>query len=100
MQELIHLMTSTADDSNQNLSDELLVEAASTGWLNFHLDAKFIAQWLERMLLNRQVQIGTEQQERRVGILSGDLAIAELFFAQYIHARCCSLLRLGTREKL
>lgn len=73
---------------------ELYLEIASSGWLNFYLDSEFLAVWLERSLLsirsNSPCHSSTLAQSQ-----SGNL-----FQVQYIHARCCSLLRLGARAKL
>ncbi|MEM6611074.1 MAG: hypothetical protein AAF652_02255 [Cyanobacteria bacterium P01_C01_bin.72] len=106
VQELGNLMASTTDNSrsspNQSLKCELLVEIVTTGWLNFYLDAKLIARWLERSPVNIQLLLSNYQQGIKQDIAAGteSLASSSLFFPQYIHARCCSLLRLGAREKL
>ena len=81
-----------------NLTDrsslELHLEIAATGWLNFYLDSRSIATWLEQSLLSIQSDtVSTSTTELRS-------TPAKLFQVQYIHARCCSLLRLGARENL
>ena len=68
-----------------------------TGWLNFYVTELAIASWLERSwLLKTQATDNSS-----FSTLTSDRPIdSDLFSVQYIHARCCSLLRLGAREKL
>ena len=111
MQQLGDLIASTTDNShpsnNQNPNCELLVEIVPEGWLNFYLDARFIASWLERSPINIQLQPSKLQSENCPQEIKQKIAAgtesqipSSLFFPQYIHARCCSLLHLGAREKL
>lgn len=72
---------------------ELYLEVSS-GWLNFYLDSEFIAVWLERSLLS--IQSNSFYSSTAVELQSA----GNLFQVQYIHARCCSLLRLGARANL
>lgn len=79
----------------------LKVELVSSGWLNFYLDATTINNWLERSLLliqNNTIDNQSLLIARRDYSL--DKTRDNLFSAQYIHGRCCSLLCLGAREKL
>ncbi|MEO1670594.1 MAG: DALR anticodon-binding domain-containing protein [Cyanobacteria bacterium J06631_2] len=100
VQELGNLMASTTDNYHQSLNCELLVEIVPSGWLNFYLDAKFIASWLERSPPKIRVLTDKHQQWIKQDIASKAETPASLFFPQYIHARCCSLLLLGARENL
>ena len=77
------------------------VELVSSGWLNFHLDATTINNWLERsqlLIQNNKIDNQSLLIAKRDYLL--DQTPDNLFSAQYIHGRCCSLLRLGAREKL
>ena len=73
---------------------ELHLEITSSGWLNFYLDSESIAIWLERSLLSIQSN----------SLIHSSTAVtlhsSNLFQVQYIHALCCSLLRLGARANL
>ena len=73
---------------------ELYLEIAATGWLNFYLSSRSLATWLEQSLLSIQSDLVlTSTTELRS-------TPANLFRVQYVHARCCSLLRLGAIENL
>ena len=68
-----------------------------TGWLNFYVTEQAIASWLERSLW----RLKTQEDNSLLTLRKSDRAQrSDLFCVQYIHARCCSLLRLGAREKL
>lgn len=67
-----------------------------SGWLNFYLDSKTLVVWLNKLL--NQIQV--KQRSLDVINVHNNISTARLLSVQYIHARCCSLLRLGAREKL
>jgi arginyl-tRNA synthetase len=93
MQQIGYLLT-CKDDSNLE-QGQLLTEIVPLGWINFYLDAKLIAEWLGRSLFWSQSNVITDRT-----IYPLDKTPPELFPVQYIHARCCSLLRLAARENL
>lgn len=66
------------------------------GWLNFYVTERAIARWLERSLW----LFKTQEDNRLLTKKSDRCGKSDLFCVQYVHARCCSLLRLGAREKL
>lgn len=74
----------------------LQIEILSSGWLNCYLDSQTIAIWLERSL--SLLTIKSNSTAAQVCPLSK--TPDNLFPALYIHARCCSLLRLAARENL
>lgn len=101
MEQLICLLTvkqNQLDLTNQDLPDQLLTEIVSLGWLNFYLDSQLIASWLQRSLCWSQTNKANNSQATNKGTYPLDQAPDHLFPAQYIHGRCCSLLRLGARE--
>jgi arginyl-tRNA synthetase len=98
MQQIGYLLTTKAD--NDLKQGQLLTEIVPLGWLNFYLDAKLIADWLGRSLFWSQTNIIDDQQSSNREIYTLDKTPPQLFPAQYIHARCCSLLRLAARENL
>lgn len=63
-----------------------------SGWLNIFLEPQLIALWLQQLI--SQVNHGWQ------GSILPNSSATQLLPIQYIHARCCSLLRLGAREKL
>ena len=69
-----------------------------TGWLNFCVTERAIACWLKRSLWLLKTQALDNNSVLRLG--SDRTSKSNLFSVQYIHARCCSLLRLGAREQL
>ncbi|MBW4535144.1 MAG: hypothetical protein KME09_14510 [Pleurocapsa minor HA4230-MV1] len=98
MQQIGYLLT---DKDESNLEQgQLLTEIVPLGWINFYLDAKLIAEWLGRSLFWSQSNIIDEQQSTSRAIYTIDKTPPQLFPVQYIHARCCSLLRLAARENL
>ena len=74
---------------------ELLIEIQASGWINFYLDHKFVASWLDKLLYLSQT-ITTQQLTKETLPLDRK----DGFLVQYLHARCCSLLALGVREKM
>ena len=76
----------------------LYLYADPTGWLNFCVTEAAIACWLKRSLwlLKTQALDNSVLTLRKSDRYWG----SNLFCVQYIHARCCSLLRLGAREQL
>jgi arginyl-tRNA synthetase len=98
MQQIGYLLTSK-DESNLE-QGQLLTEIVPLGWINFYLDAKLIADWLGRSLFWSQSNVIDEQQSTSRAIYTLDKTPPQLFPVQYIHARCCSLLRLAARENL
>ncbi|MEY2833417.1 MAG: hypothetical protein RLZZ574_2676 [Cyanobacteriota bacterium] len=85
----------TAKDDSDLEQGQLLIEIVPLGWINFYLDAKLIANWLGRSLFWSQSNVITDRT-----IYPLDRTSPQLFPVQYIHARCCSLLRLAARENL
>ena len=83
--------------SNTKLSLSLYLYIDTSGWVNFCVTERAIAIWLKRLwLLKTQARnnsLSTSTQSDRT-------SKSNLFSVQYIHARCCSLLRLGAREQL
>lgn len=98
IEQLACLLTSKDDLDLER--KQLLTEIVSSGWINFYLDAKFIADWLQRSLFWSQSNGINQPQLTNRAIYTLDTTPAKLFLAQYIHARCCSLLHLGARENL
>ncbi len=79
----------------------LQVAILSSGWLNFYLDSQTIVTWLERSLfVIKNNTIDNQSLSTAAKVYALDKTPDNLFSSQYIHARCCSLLRLGAREKL
>ena len=76
------------------------IEVVSSGWLNFYLDSEFIAYWLERSRLGIDRNVRESNKSIYNELKPLNQTPVNLFQVQYIHARCCSLLRLGAREKL
>ena len=84
------------DREKSSLPLYLMVDS---GWLNFYVTERAVASWLERSLwlFKTQIKDGNSNSILRI---SDRQETSDLFRVQYIHARCCSLLRLGARERL
>lgn len=84
-----------------SLQPSIQVELVSSGWLNFYLDAETIDNWLKRsQFLIQTKRIDNHFLSNTTLINPIEKTATDLFPSQYIHGRCCSLLRLGAREKL
>ena len=79
-------------------SFNLCVEITESGWMVFYLDSQSLASWLQQLLIF-QSNINVLKRHDFV-VFQPAPSPTNLFFIQYIHARCCSLLRLAAREKL
>lgn len=97
MEQLGDLMTRMSKGSEtfdqREYPRQLITEIVPLGWCNFYLDSQFMADWLGRSLVWSQSNAINFQDFL-------EPTLGKLFPAQYIHARCCNLLDLGTRENL
>jgi arginyl-tRNA synthetase len=114
--------TINQDDSEQ-MSLDFNIEVVSPGWINFRLSDRTLAAWLQHLiqippLLSNPMPCSLSGQkgkrERKINneYSSGlDLSdkeqvhttpkdVRNLFPVQYVHARCCSLLRLAHQQGL
>ncbi len=72
------------------------VSLVPPGWIHLEITHQCLANWLQRL-----VELGREQEVGVQGVGSmGESLSPGLFPAQYVHARCCSLIRLGKQEGL
>ncbi|BAU66933.1 hypothetical protein STA3757_43390 [Stanieria sp. NIES-3757] len=104
--ELIHIFSSI-QNSSQETSLEFELELMASGWIDFSLKQSGLINWLDQLI----TFLKTTATVTRYTALQGQnlLRLHEnnhlcnhnnLFSLQYVHARCCSLLRLGEREGL
>ena len=90
--------TEVAEGIGENLSTKLggqfFVNVNPSGLIKILVSDQFIANWLDSLI--------SSSSENDLTIDSAGLAYYSptLFTAQYCHARWCSLLRLGERERL
>ncbi len=73
---------------------EFTLEVADKGWLDFSLGDRALALWLQHLPHLLPADSFAEKSQ----LLSSQ--VLNPFLSQYAHARCCSLLRLGHRERL
>jgi DALR anticodon binding domain len=100
MEQIGYLMSKLAlklDQTDPKFSGQLITEIVPLGWCNFYLDSQLMADWLQRSLFWSQSNTinNSDQNSNFLEQTPG-----KLFPAQYIHARCSSLLGLGARENL
>ncbi|MBE9045904.1 hypothetical protein IQ255_16085 [Pleurocapsales cyanobacterium LEGE 10410] len=97
---LADLLSLNQDNTNHESGLNLQTKITSPGWIEFYLDFKAIASWLERSQL--LIETAADSTVLSTFVVPDRLSKTSenLFPAQYVHARCCSLLRLGAREKL
>ena len=99
MQQIGQLLSSNHENADLKLPS-ISIEIVDRGWINFYLDSKFIAIWLEQSLAWHRRAIINDREPAQREICSLENTPANLFPVQYMHARCCSLLNLGARENL
>lgn len=82
-----------------NLSSDFTIDVLPPGWIQFHLKESKLAIWLQG--LNQGFTQSQRTEKLRNTKNQQHLYSAnDLFLIQYAHARCCSLLRLASREGL
>lgn len=94
------LASSIASHLSANCGEHLLVQVFPPGLIEIQVSDFVLAVWLQGFIDNRR---GERINLNR--LVSGKAVISEfdpesLFSIQYVHARCCSLLRLAQQEKL
>lgn len=91
---LVNFLSKIAANSAPKSYLKLVTQSVYPGWIDFHLSDRSLARWLEQSLIFLKTK----------PISTGDRILTkndqDLFPLQYAHARCCSILRLGAREKL
>lgn len=88
-------------EQSNDLADSYLnlnMEITEAGGINFFLDSQSLANWLQQLLIFIQTKNLGDRDLAKV--CPPDKTPANLFPVQYIHSRCCSLLRLAARERL
>lgn len=96
VEDLGNLLAQRSSSIEQSLP--LYLYTDSTGWLNFCVTEQAIATWLRRLWLPKTHTLDNNSLSTLTK--SDRTSKSNLFSVQYIHARCCSLLRLGAREQL
>ncbi|MEM7756722.1 MAG: hypothetical protein AAF298_01125 [Cyanobacteria bacterium P01_A01_bin.40] len=97
MRNLEKLLIQTQNEFAAEPQLKLSINIVDSGWLNIFLDSSILTAWLGESINQ------AKSQQRSLVDVSLDSCCqspVELFSVQYLHARCCSLLRLGAREKL
>lgn len=99
--ELIDSLVYTTDNIDSQFDLNLWVEIRKSGLIDFYFDHESIAIWLESslVLLDTKTTVDSAKLFPRESLESAHSDL-NLFPAQYIHARCCTLLSLGVREKI
>lgn len=83
------------------VSQPLTIQVLPSGFVYFHLSDKAIAAWLQHLLEADEQGVRTATTtDDHTHVTSQSKVIPNIFKAQYVYARCCSLLRLGQREGL
>jgi len=94
----MEIANAIASDLSTKFPEVLNVWIASPGWVYLEVAHTVVAAWLQRL-------VGPELFERAAVRKTEQLStIADsqfsVFYVQYTHARCCSLMRLARQEKL
>jgi arginyl-tRNA synthetase len=94
----MEIANAIACDLSTKFPEVLNVWIASPGWVYLEVAHTVVAAWLQRL-------VGPELFERAAVRKTEQLStIADsqfsVFYVQYTHARCCSLMRLAQQEKL
>jgi hypothetical protein len=106
-EELAQLLATANDHSPTIPYLEFIVRVFSTGWLDLELSDRSFAIWLQGLVqeIQREGETGrrgdAETRGHREREKEKKVKYREnMFPLQYVHARCCSLLRLGHQEGL
>lgn len=86
------IATSIASCLSVNYGTDLQIFVLPTGLIYIEVSDLVLASWLQHFIDRRR--------EERIEMNSLALKADAVFSIQYIHARCCSLLRLAQQEKL
>ncbi|MDY7002921.1 MAG: DALR anticodon-binding domain-containing protein [Cyanobacteriota bacterium] len=127
--ELVKCCREIVNTDTRKYTDFFDIEVISSGIIYFYLTDLSIANWLDYLTSfplifeQQELQVGVEFNEVRSCFCKGDLSKSpkifrqskrgfrpnyfdkslestDLFPIQYSHARCCSLLRMGMRDRL
>ncbi|WP_206754027.1 hypothetical protein [Coleofasciculus sp. FACHB-542] len=99
-----YLCTSVDDAQGKVGLQNLTIQAIPPGFIDFQLTDTEIARWLQLLVVGVSQSQGVPNYllpipDYRVP-MTYPQPLSSLLKVQYIHARCCSLLRLGHREKI
>jgi hypothetical protein len=96
-EELANLLLAMQEEvSDGSFSLALTIAVVEPGWIEWHLDDRQLAIWLEGLVLKREL---IREESDRDNILSQKQTI-NVFPLQYACARCRSLLRLAHERNL
>lgn len=76
---------------------EFVVKVTKQGWLEFALSDRGLATWLQCLLQN---PLPTNHRQQIATVTLSEKDHSKLLISQYVHARCCSLLRLASDARL
>jgi arginyl-tRNA synthetase len=96
-QELVQLLLATDEEVVTSTCLDFTVEVISPGWIDFNLGDRSLAVWLQTLVQYIQQD---SQAKRDKKPIKSDIYRKNCFFLQYIHSRCCSLLRLAEQDGL
>ncbi len=114
-QELVSLLTINIQESTADFSLQFTIRAIKNGLIEFVLSDRYVGLWLsgiwewglgEQERLREQGEQGERGSPKGLAPLrsasrgEGEIGDYNIFPVQYVHNRCCSLLRLGEREGL
>ena len=94
--ELLEPLISRENNFEFESTLNLTVALTKSGLISFGLDSKSVAIWLNKSLILASQNI--ESSSDLLLLRSLESTPTDLFPAQYIHARCCTLLRLGDKK--
>ncbi len=100
-QELVSLFPEV--DLNQVTKSHLkvMIKVIPPGWIDFKIEHNFLGIWLQQLILELEYNHSHRIEDRTCHKSLQFLAEKpNLFPINYYHARCCSLLKLGERERL
>ena len=99
---LVSLLALNENHTTSESNLQLLIEIAEPGWINFYLDSTTIAKWLEKLPSLLKTLSAKDYSGAATWMMDNKLPqnAPNYFPLQYTHARYCSLLCLGAREKL
>ena len=99
----MNVASSIASHLSANCSDDFLVEVLPPGLIEMEVSDLVLVAWLQRFVDSwRGKSIDFNSSALKAGCVKAVMSEKSdsVFSIQYVHARCCSLLRLAQHEKL
>ncbi len=99
--ELVSCFPEVSLEQVTNSHIKIMIKIIPPGWIDFTINLHYLSIWLQELILKLKV-IHDDKRKTQTCYKNLQLMIKtpDLFSINYYYSRCCSLLKLGEREKL